>query len=232
MAIAPGEAHPPAPPRRQASQPPTGHQPSTCLPHQSAMSSRPHRAWPHHAWRTTAGPRSGFSVPRGLIAGTLVATALVWGPYAIIPRSSLLLRAGADRHLPGPAPAHHLQPPRQGAARPDAAAVHPQPADAAAARDRHQPVRAGDPGNPRPRLRQDPPGPGRQRPQGQTRSGSSPNTAPAPATSATSSTTPTSGSGCASDCATAGSPASPPSAPTMTRSPASGRSSPGTRCAP
>ena len=39
---------------------------------------------------TTARPRSRFSVPRGLIAGTLVATALVWGPYAIIPRSSLL----------------------------------------------------------------------------------------------------------------------------------------------
>jgi deazaflavin-dependent oxidoreductase (nitroreductase family) len=39
---------------------------------------------------TTVRPRSGFSVPRGLIAGTLVATALVWGPYVIIPRSSLL----------------------------------------------------------------------------------------------------------------------------------------------
>jgi deazaflavin-dependent oxidoreductase (nitroreductase family) len=34
------------------------------------------------------GPR--FSVPRGLLAGTLVAAALVWGPYALIPRSSLL----------------------------------------------------------------------------------------------------------------------------------------------
>ena len=39
---------------------------------------------------TTARPRSRFSVPRGLIAGTLVATALVWGPYEIIPHSSLL----------------------------------------------------------------------------------------------------------------------------------------------
>jgi deazaflavin-dependent oxidoreductase (nitroreductase family) len=39
---------------------------------------------------TTARPRSGFSVPRGLIAGTLAAMALVWGPYAIIPGSSLL----------------------------------------------------------------------------------------------------------------------------------------------
>jgi deazaflavin-dependent oxidoreductase (nitroreductase family) len=37
-----------------------------------------------------ARARSRFSVPRGLIAGTLAATALVWGPYAIIPRSSLL----------------------------------------------------------------------------------------------------------------------------------------------
>jgi deazaflavin-dependent oxidoreductase (nitroreductase family) len=29
-------------------------------------------------------------VPRGLVAGTLVAVALVWGPYFVIPRSSLL----------------------------------------------------------------------------------------------------------------------------------------------
>ena len=39
---------------------------------------------------TTTHPRSRFSVPRGLIVGTLAAMALVWGPYAIIPRSSLL----------------------------------------------------------------------------------------------------------------------------------------------
>jgi hypothetical protein len=39
---------------------------------------------------STASPGSRFSVPRGLIAGTLVATALVWGPYVVIPRSSLL----------------------------------------------------------------------------------------------------------------------------------------------
>ena len=38
----------------------------------------------------TARPSPRFSVPRGLIAGTLVATALVWGPYAVIPGSSLL----------------------------------------------------------------------------------------------------------------------------------------------
>jgi deazaflavin-dependent oxidoreductase (nitroreductase family) len=42
--------------------------------------------------RKTAPARPGprFSVPRGLLAGTLVAAALVWGPYALIPRSSLL----------------------------------------------------------------------------------------------------------------------------------------------
>jgi len=42
--------------------------------------------------RPTATARAGarFSVPRGLIAGTLVATALVWGPYAVIPGSSRL----------------------------------------------------------------------------------------------------------------------------------------------
>jgi len=39
---------------------------------------------------TTARPRPRFSVPRGLLAGTLVAAALVWGPYLLIPRSSLL----------------------------------------------------------------------------------------------------------------------------------------------
>jgi hypothetical protein len=40
---------------------------------------------------TTHRPGSRFSVPPGLIAGTVAATALVWGPYAIIPGSSLLL---------------------------------------------------------------------------------------------------------------------------------------------
>src|SRR3984957_1446415 len=35
-------------------------------------------------------PRSGLSVPRGLLAGTVVAVALVWGPYLIIPGSSRL----------------------------------------------------------------------------------------------------------------------------------------------
>jgi deazaflavin-dependent oxidoreductase (nitroreductase family) len=35
--------------------------------------------------------RARFTVPRGLIAGTIVAVALVWGPYAVIPGSSRLL---------------------------------------------------------------------------------------------------------------------------------------------
>ena len=39
---------------------------------------------------TTARPRSRFSVPRGLIAGTLAAAALVWGLYTIGPGASLL----------------------------------------------------------------------------------------------------------------------------------------------
>jgi deazaflavin-dependent oxidoreductase (nitroreductase family) len=39
---------------------------------------------------TAVARRPRFSVPRGLLAGTLVAAALVWGPYALIPRSSLL----------------------------------------------------------------------------------------------------------------------------------------------
>ena len=38
----------------------------------------------------TARPRPRFSVPRGLIAGTLAAAALVWGPYALIPGASML----------------------------------------------------------------------------------------------------------------------------------------------
>jgi deazaflavin-dependent oxidoreductase (nitroreductase family) len=38
----------------------------------------------------TARTGSRFSVPRGLIAGTLAAAALVWGQYALLPGSSLL----------------------------------------------------------------------------------------------------------------------------------------------
>ncbi|MGH3394544.1 MAG: nitroreductase/quinone reductase family protein [Streptosporangiaceae bacterium] len=37
----------------------------------------------------TVRPRSRLSVPRGLLAGTLVAAALVWGLYGITPGSSL-----------------------------------------------------------------------------------------------------------------------------------------------
>jgi deazaflavin-dependent oxidoreductase (nitroreductase family) len=48
-----------------------------------------HRTAPTHQ-STGHRPGSRFSVPRGLIAGTLVATALVWGPYVVIPGSSLL----------------------------------------------------------------------------------------------------------------------------------------------
>ena len=43
---------------------------------------------------TTAAPRDSFkarfSVPRGLIAGTLAAAALLWAEYALLPGSSLL----------------------------------------------------------------------------------------------------------------------------------------------
>jgi hypothetical protein len=72
------------------------------------------------------------------------------------------MRCGTSRfsHFP------ELQPPRQGAVRADAAAVRHESADAAAARGPHQPVGASDPGNPGACLRQDPQGPGRQRPQG------------------------------------------------------------------
>jgi deazaflavin-dependent oxidoreductase (nitroreductase family) len=41
-------------------------------------------------YSTATRSRSRFSVPRGLITGTLAATALVWGLYAITPRASLL----------------------------------------------------------------------------------------------------------------------------------------------
>ena len=38
----------------------------------------------------TARPRFRFSVPRGLVVGTVAAAALVWGQYALLPGSSLL----------------------------------------------------------------------------------------------------------------------------------------------
>jgi deazaflavin-dependent oxidoreductase (nitroreductase family) len=55
------------------------------------MSTEP--AAPAQPARNTAGasPVRRFSVPRGLIVGTIAAVALVWGPYEVIPRSSLLM---------------------------------------------------------------------------------------------------------------------------------------------
>ena len=77
IAVAPGGTHPAAPPQWQASHARQG----VTMPLDCAVPTR----------KTTAHrPGSRFSVPRGLIAGTLVAAALVWGPYAIIPGSSLL----------------------------------------------------------------------------------------------------------------------------------------------
>ena len=58
---------------------------------------------------TTARPRSGFSVPRGLAAGTLAAGAVVWGLlHGEQAHTQPPVRARAERHLPGLAPAHHL----------------------------------------------------------------------------------------------------------------------------
>ena len=57
------------------------------------------------------GEGSRFSVPRGLIAGTLAASALVWGQYAVIPGSSLL-SAQVQSGIYGRS-CSHLQPPRQ-----------------------------------------------------------------------------------------------------------------------
>jgi deazaflavin-dependent oxidoreductase (nitroreductase family) len=50
------------------------------------------RIQPTHPTCPTTAVRLGsrFSVPRGLIAGTLAATALVWGQYAFLPGSSRL----------------------------------------------------------------------------------------------------------------------------------------------
>ena len=182
--------------------------------------------------KTTAHrPRSRFSVPRGLVAGTLAATALVWVPYALIPRSSLLsaevqtgiylalllltigsrrakvlLARTLQRYLMNPLMRLLL-----------AARINPYGLVILETR-----------GHATGKIRQVPVATVVRA----IRSGSSPSTAPAPATSATSSTTPASGSGSAPGCATSGCPAPPPSVPTMTRSPASGGSSPGTRCAP
>ena len=179
----------------------------------------------------TARPGSRFSVPRGLIAGTLAATALVWGQYAVIPGSSLLsaqvqtgiylgllLLTSCSRRakvlLARTFQRYTLNPLMRLLL---TVGINPFGLAILETRGRLSPARsAGFRSATAARARS---------------SGSSPSTAPGPATCATSSTTPASGCGCASGCATAGCPASPPSAPTMTRSRASGRSSPGTRCA-
>ena len=170
---------------------------------------------------TTAHRQRRFSVPRGLIAGTLAATALVWGPYAVIPGSSLLsalVQSGiylgllllticnrrakvllirtVQRYTINPLMRLLL-------------AVGINPFGLAILETR---------GHLSGKTRRVPVGNGRRA----IRSGLSPNMAPAPATCATSSATPMSGCGCASDCATAGCAASPPYVPTMIRSHASG----------
>jgi F420H(2)-dependent quinone reductase len=179
---------------------------------------------------TTARPRFRFSVPRGLMAGTLAAIALVWGPYALIPGSSLLpaqvqtgvylglllltscsrrakvlLARMLQRYIMNPLMRLLL-----------AARISP-----------YRLVILETRGHVTSKTRRVPVGNGRKDQEFWIIA----EHGTAPAGCATSSTTPTSGCGCAPDCATAGYPGSPPSAPTMIRSPASGRSSPGTHCA-
>src|SRR3984957_16692570 len=79
MAITPGETHPPAPPCWPASQPRP--RPGDTIPFDHAGPA---------GSTTVHRPGSRFSVPRGLIAGTLAAAALVWGLYTIGPGASLL----------------------------------------------------------------------------------------------------------------------------------------------
>jgi F420H(2)-dependent quinone reductase len=174
------------------------------------------------------GPR--FSVPRGLLAGTLVAAALVWGPYVLIPRSSLLsaqIQTGIylsllllticsrrakvlavrilQRYTLNPLFRLLL-------------AIGVNPFGLAILETR---------GRLSGKTRRVPVGNGRKgdsfwiTAEHGSRAGWVRNIQHDPRVR----------SGCASDCATAGCPASPPSALTRTRSPGSGRSSPGTRCA-
>jgi deazaflavin-dependent oxidoreductase (nitroreductase family) len=56
----------------------------------SIQPTRPTRPTVPATATATARGSTRFSVPRGLIAGTLVATALVWGQYALLPGSSRL----------------------------------------------------------------------------------------------------------------------------------------------
>ena len=154
----------------------------------------------------SARPRSRFSVPRGLIAGTLAATALVWGPYAIMPRASLLsalvrssvyldlLLLTACSRRAKVLVVRTLQRYTINPLMRLLLAVGINPLGLAILETR---------GHLSGKTRRVPVGNVVRA----TRSGSSPNTAPTPATCATSSTTPGSGCGCASVCATAGSPA-------------------------
>ena len=153
-----------------------------------------------------AQTRSGFGVPRGLIAGTLAATALVWGPYAIMPRASLLsalvrssvyldlLLLTACSRRAKVLVVRTLQRYTINPLMRLLLAVGINPLGLAILETR---------GHLSGKTRRVPVGNVVRA----TRSGSSPNTAPTPATCATSSTTPGSGCGCASVCATAGSPA-------------------------
>jgi len=167
------------------------------------------RTPPARTTTTAARREPRFSVPRGLLAGTLVAAALVWGPYVLIPRSSLLsaqIQTGIylgllllticsrrakvlavrilQRYSLNPLFRLLLT-------------IGVNPFGLAILETR---------GHASGKIRRVPVGNGRKGEEFWC--------------------------GCAPDCATAGYPASPPSAPTMTRSPASGTSSPGTRCVP
>ncbi len=177
----------------------------------------------------TARTRPRFSVPRGLITGTLAAISLVWALYVIAGgsllsaqvytgiylgllllttfsrRAKVLIFQTLQRYTLNPLMRLLL-------------AIGVNPLGLAILETR---------GHASGKIRRVPVGNGRK--------GDSfwiiASTAPGPATCTTSSTTRTSGSGCASGCATAGCPASPPCVPARTRWPASGRSSPGTHCA-
>ena len=169
-------------------------------------------------------------MPRGLIAGTLVAAALVWGLYAISPGASLLsalVQSGIylgllvlticsrrakvllvrtfQRYTINPLMRLLL-----------AVGVNPlgvailETRGRASGKTRRVPVGNGRKGDSFWIIAEH-----------GTRAG----------TCATSSTTPMSGCGCASDFATAGCPVSPLCVRTMIRSRASGTSLPGTRCA-
>src|SRR6202046_5690516 len=74
------------PRRRPASQPSPATHPKVLT--MSLDSIQPTR--PTVPATATARDSSRFSVPRGLIAGTLAATALVWGQYAFLPGTSRL----------------------------------------------------------------------------------------------------------------------------------------------